>query len=122
MCRACWTIDAPRPRTSPADIQVPIIPGAVGAPGTGEADRQALPTLLGHTRARVLAALGHTATTGELARLLRVSPASASQHVHALAAADLVRSHRTGNRVLHSLAPLGTALHRGRLPGGKAPT
>ncbi|MFF3983532.1 hypothetical protein ACFY0B_02800 [Streptomyces sp. NPDC001797] len=43
------------------------------------ADRKAPPTLLGRTRvARILTALGDTATTWELARLLRASPASAS--------------------------------------------
>ncbi|MFJ5261966.1 ArsR/SmtB family transcription factor [Streptomyces sp. NPDC088387] len=71
---------------------------------------QALSALLGRTRARTLAALHDTATTGELARRLRISPASASQHVHVLAAANLVRSQRVGNQVLHTLTPLGTAL------------
>ncbi|MFF4052374.1 winged helix-turn-helix domain-containing protein [Streptomyces chartreusis] len=52
---------------------------------------QALSALLGRTRARTLAALHDTATTGELARRLRISPASASQHVHVLAAANLER-------------------------------
>ncbi|MEU0641344.1 hypothetical protein [Streptomyces umbrinus] len=71
--------------------------------------------LLGRTRARTLAALHDTATTGELARRLRISTASASQHVHAPAAANLARSHRVGSQVLHTLTPLGEALLRGRL-------
>ncbi|KIF69766.1 hypothetical protein HY68_16130 [Streptomyces sp. AcH 505] len=83
---------------------------------------QALHAILGRTRARTLAALHDTATTGELARRLRVSPASASQHVHALAAANLVHSRRIGNHVLHSLTPLGAALLHGRIPAGKALT
>ncbi|GGM86313.1 ArsR/SmtB family transcription factor [Streptomyces fuscichromogenes] len=116
----CWP--TPISLVDPELEPVLVYPVDHGAPGAAEAGRQALPTLLGHTRARVLTALGDTATTGELARLLRVSPASASQHVHALAAANLVRSHRTGNQVLHSLTPLGTALLSGRLPGGNAPT
>jgi DNA-binding transcriptional ArsR family regulator len=82
----------------------------------------ALPELLGRTRARVLATLYQAATTGELARRLTVSPASASQHVHVLADANLVRSHRTGNQVLHTLTPLGAALLSGRLPTGSALT
>ncbi|MEU1301180.1 ArsR/SmtB family transcription factor [Streptomyces shenzhenensis] len=73
-------------------------------------DPQALSALLGRTRARTLVALHDTATTGELARRLRISPASASQHVYVLAAANLVRSQRVGNQVLHTLTPLGAAL------------
>lgn len=77
-------------------------------------DRNATPAslvnLLGRTRARVLVALRETSTTGELASLLRVSPASASEHIHVLHAADLVCSQRKGNRVLHTLTPLGAAL------------
>ncbi|MGW4169189.1 ArsR/SmtB family transcription factor [Streptomyces chartreusis] len=83
---------------------------------------QALSALLGRTRARTPAALHDTATTGELARRLRISPASASQHVHVLAAANLVRSQRVGNQVLHTLTPLGAALRSGtRLPSDTSP-
>jgi DNA-binding transcriptional ArsR family regulator len=85
------------------------------AAGTG-ASPQALGALLGRTRARTLVALRDTGTTGELARRLGVSPASVSQHVHALAATNLVRSHRAGNQVLHMLTPLGTALLTGVCP------
>ncbi|WP_145909469.1 ArsR/SmtB family transcription factor [Kitasatospora viridis] len=85
-----------------------------------QADPQALPALLGRTRARTLAALREAATTGELARRLRVSPASASQHVHVLTAAHLVHSQRLGNQVLHSLTPLGAALLTGRQPASLA--
>ncbi|MFJ3445970.1 ArsR/SmtB family transcription factor [Streptomyces sp. NPDC086081] len=84
-------------------------------PGTSP---QALSALLGRTRARTLAALHDTAATGELARRLQISPASASQHVHVLAAANLVRSQRVGNQVLHTLTPLGAAL----LCGTRMPT
>jgi DNA-binding transcriptional ArsR family regulator len=96
-------------------------PDADGKDADGN-DRQALPALLGRTRARVLVALDDTATTGELARRLRVSPASASQHVHVLAAANLVRSRRDGNQVLHSLTPLGSALLSGRVTVGTSVT
>ncbi|WP_427922769.1 helix-turn-helix domain-containing protein [Streptomyces sp. cg40] len=77
---------------------------------------QALAALLGRTRAQVLTALDKAATTGELARLLGVSAASASQHAHALADAGLVRSHRMDTRVLHTLTPLGRALLHGGRP------
>ena len=69
--------------------------------------------LLGRTRARVLTALQESATTGELARMLHISAASASEHVRALREAGLVHGNRVGGYVIHSLTPLGTALLRG---------
>ncbi|UED88166.1 ArsR/SmtB family transcription factor [Streptomyces profundus] len=69
--------------------------------------------LLGHTRARTLLNLADAATTGELARLLGVSPSTASEHVSALRDAGLTHRRREGGRVIHSLTPLGTALLRG---------
>ncbi|MFC5220468.1 ArsR/SmtB family transcription factor [Streptomyces coerulescens] len=84
--------------------------GPSSADPSGTTKPQALSALLGRTRARTLAALHDTTTTGELARRLRISPASASQHVHVLAAANLVRSQRVGHQVLHTLTPLGAAL------------
>lgn len=71
--------------------------------------------LLGRTRAGVLVAVRSTSTTGEIALRLRVSPASASEHVHVLTAANLVRSQRAGNQVLHTLTPLGAAMLNGSL-------
>ncbi|WP_030411221.1 winged helix-turn-helix domain-containing protein [Streptomyces sp. NRRL S-1448] len=76
---------------------------------------EALSALLGRTRARVLAALDAPATTGELARRLRVSAPSASEHVSALREADLARSRRDGGCVVHALTPLGSALLHGEL-------
>jgi DNA-binding transcriptional ArsR family regulator len=107
----------------PPVLVYPIEHGASRtAPGPAGTTSQALSTLLGRTRARTLAALDGAATTGELARRLQISPASASQHVHALAAANLARSHRNGSRVLHTLTPLGAALLSGRLPADRALT
>ncbi|MFR0355106.1 ArsR/SmtB family transcription factor [Streptomyces sediminimaris] len=85
-----------------------------------ERHAQALAALLGRNRARVLAALDVAATTGELARRLGVSAAGTSQHAHALADAGLVRSRRMGNRVLHTLTPLGRALLQHGLRGPSA--
>ncbi|MFE7105324.1 winged helix-turn-helix domain-containing protein [Streptomyces sp. NPDC057575] len=75
--------------------------------------RKQLAGLLGRTRARVLAALQDSATTGELARVLRISAASASEHVRALREVGLVHDNRVGGRVIHSLTPLGAALLHG---------
>ncbi|WP_406444193.1 winged helix-turn-helix domain-containing protein [Streptomyces sp. NBC_00631] len=68
---------------------------------------------VGRTRARVLTALLAPATTGELARRLPTSLATAGQHVHALRYAALVLGRREGNQVLHILTPLGAALAHG---------
>ncbi|MFF4700132.1 ArsR/SmtB family transcription factor [Streptomyces chattanoogensis] len=86
------------------------------APATARACHpQALSALLGRTRARVLAALGAPVTTGELARRLRVSAPSASEHVSALREAGLAHSRRDGGCVVHALTPLGAALLHGEL-------
>lgn len=70
----------------------------------------ALSALLGRTRAAILALLLDHRTTGELARALRISPASASAHTKALRAAGLIVTHRAGRSVRHAATPLGHAL------------
>lgn len=70
---------------------------------------QALETLLGRTRAAVLQA-ADGAGTGDLARRLGVSAASASQHATVLRQAGLITSRRLGQTVRHTLTPLGQAL------------
>ncbi|MFG3406328.1 ArsR/SmtB family transcription factor [Streptomyces sp. NPDC048142] len=72
-----------------------------------------LATLLGRTRAAVLRATAHGATTGELARFAGVSASSASQHATTLRDNGLIVSHRHAASVLHTLTPLGAALLRG---------
>jgi DNA-binding transcriptional ArsR family regulator len=81
------------------------VAGAAGRPG-------ALAELIGRTRANVLAGAAHGATTGEIARRLGISAASASQHLSVLREAGLVLSVREGNRVRHLPTTLGsTFLH-----------
>jgi DNA-binding MarR family transcriptional regulator len=72
----------------------------------------ALASLIGRTRARVLAVIGGGGglTTTEIARRLRISPASASEHAYALRAAGLIRSERDGPCVEHRVTRLGRAL------------
>ncbi|MFD7282723.1 ArsR/SmtB family transcription factor [Streptomyces sp. NPDC059862] len=70
----------------------------------------ALGPLLGRTRAAVLAALRHPATTTETADRVGISLPSASQHTTVLRNAGLITTTRTGTAVLHTLTPLGTAL------------
>jgi hypothetical protein len=80
---------------------------ARAAQGTGPTE-EVLRRLFGRTRASVLLALGHgSRTTGEIARTLEISMASASEHAALLRAAGLVTSERRGNSVRHCLTPLG---------------
>lgn len=72
----------------------------------------ALASLMGRTRALVLAEIGARAghTTTGIARRLRISLASASEHAYALRAAGLISSVRAGTCVEHRITRLGRAL------------
>jgi DNA-binding transcriptional ArsR family regulator len=71
--------------------------------------RAPLAAALGRTRAAALELIAEGATTGELARRLRISPAAASWHVAALREAGLVATAR--NRyATHTLTTLGRQL------------
>ncbi|WP_460525277.1 ArsR/SmtB family transcription factor [Flindersiella endophytica] len=79
--------------------------------------RQALRTLLGTTRAQVLERLAEDhRTTSELAAVLELSVASASQHAKVLREAGLVSSNQCGKTVVHKASSLGEQL-LGRLVG-----
>lgn len=70
-----------------------------------------LAALVGTTRGEVLRRLGEAAaTTSELARVLDISTASASQHASVLRRSGLVVSRRAGNAMIHRITPLGAAL------------
>jgi DNA-binding transcriptional ArsR family regulator len=75
--------------------------------------RAALASLIGQTRAAMLESIGNGGTTTELARRAGVSPASASEHAAIMRSADLIRSRRDGNRMIHELTDLGLALLNG---------
>ncbi|MGW2011216.1 winged helix-turn-helix domain-containing protein [Streptomyces nigrescens] len=106
----------------PPVLVYPVEHSTAWAPATTRSCHpQALSALLGRTRARILAALDAPATTGELARRLRVSAPSASEHVSALREANLARSRRDGGSVVHALTPLGTALLHGELAPVRLP-
>ncbi|WP_416906034.1 ArsR/SmtB family transcription factor [Micromonospora echinospora] len=72
----------------------------------------ALTTLLGRTRAHTLDTIGthESCSTGDLARKLGISPASASEHATVLRDAGLVSTTRQGREVRHRLTPLGRHL------------
>ncbi|WP_307813369.1 helix-turn-helix domain-containing protein, partial [Streptomyces sp. N35] len=83
--------------------------------------RAPLDRLLGRTRSAVLASVDGGCTTGELARRVGVSPASASQHASVLREAGLLSTVRDGSSVLHTLTPLGRRLLAGP-SSGRAPS
>jgi len=74
-----------------------------------------LAAMLGPTRAAVLRALCKPHGTAELAKAVRISPASASEHAKVLRDAYLIETSRAGRSVSHSLTILGAAL-LGQLP------
>lgn len=71
-----------------------------------------LVSLIGRTRAQLLAAIadGPGTVTGNLARRLGISPASASEHATVLRNAGLITTIRYGKSALHTVTPLGAAL------------
>jgi DNA-binding transcriptional ArsR family regulator len=101
----------------PPTLVYPV--GDGGGPDPNEC-AGALAALIGRTRGEVLCRLAEAgAATGELARLLDISAASASQHASVLRRSGLVVSRRDGSAVVHHITPLGTALLRGGgHPGG----
>jgi DNA-binding transcriptional ArsR family regulator len=79
---------------------------AVGAPDGG----RRLGPLIGGTRLAVLLAVVDAATTGEIARRVGISPATASHHATVLREAGLITSQRHANLVLHQITAIGRAL------------
>jgi DNA-binding transcriptional ArsR family regulator len=79
------------------------------------ADGDSLAALLGPTRAAVLRALTAPRGTAELAGVVGISPASASEHAKVLRDVHLIESSREGRSVRHELTPLGRTL-LGQLP------
>jgi DNA-binding transcriptional ArsR family regulator len=102
---------------SPGVMVPPDSAPMLGYPVESEPDSllppdRALAALMGRTRATVLALIATTAacTTGEIARRLDISPASASTHATVLRNAGLIATERHGPAVLHMLTPRGAVL------------
>jgi len=76
----------------------------------GRPANRRLARVLGRGRAEALRALSRPCGTVELSRRLGVSPASASEHAHALRDAGLITTTRVGKGVRHALTPLGASL------------
>jgi hypothetical protein len=85
--------------------------GAFGvAPGRTGDDLEAVESLLGAPRARMLSALRLPATTSALARRFGVTPSAISQHLAVLHRGGLVDRQRSGRTVLYQTSQLGLAL------------
>ncbi|WP_327392483.1 winged helix-turn-helix domain-containing protein [Streptomyces sp. NBC_01186] len=87
-----------------------------GGPADPADPRGELAALLGHSRAAVLEVIADGVSgvsTGQLARRVGLSPASASEHTAVLRRAGLVATHRSGRTAHHSPTPLGSELLRG---------
>ncbi|MGW5354570.1 ArsR/SmtB family transcription factor [Streptomyces sp. NPDC004031] len=87
------------------DAPHPFAPAAGGG-----APYEGLAALIGHSRAAVLEVVADGVTTGQLARRVGLSPASASEHVGVLRRAGLVVTRRSGRWSHHSLTALGVEL------------
>jgi DNA-binding transcriptional ArsR family regulator len=100
------------PRTDP-----PWDPALVYPPsGVGDlwqsagSDDEALATLIGHRRARILRELDRPAATLQLARRLGVGPGGVSDHLSVLRRAGLVTRRREGRLVIYTRTAQGDAL------------
>ncbi|GIF96830.1 winged helix-turn-helix domain-containing protein [Catellatospora citrea] len=117
------------PVTLRADDRPPVLVYPIDHDPDWDADRTPLPggelvALLGNTRAAVLCAAQlhpHGCTTTELARRVRISLSSASEHATTLRRAGLLRTRPYGRHMLHLVTPLGRALLTGR-PGPPLPS
>ncbi|MGW0459895.1 ArsR/SmtB family transcription factor [Streptomyces tendae] len=85
-------------------------PAAIGLWDSPADSSQALSALVGRTRAAALRALTSSCTTSQLAELLGISSAGASQHTAILRESGLITTLRNRNTVLHTVTPLGMAL------------
>jgi DNA-binding transcriptional ArsR family regulator len=102
--RVQWADDQPIVVAYPA-----LVPLVTGKPPAGPSS---LGRLLGETRARLMAALAGDRAPGTmaLAAEIRVSPATASEHLAVLRAARLVVTHRGRGGATHRLTATGRQL------------
>jgi DNA-binding transcriptional ArsR family regulator len=77
---------------------------------TRTVDPEAVESLLGAPRARLLGALRSPATTSALARRFAVTPSAVSQHLAVLHRSGLVNRQRSGRTVLYQASELGVAV------------
>lgn len=85
---------------------------ALWEPGA-EVPPDALASLLGRTRARLLIALSDPASTTQLAKAMALAPGAVGDHLAVLRHAGLTTRARAGRSVLYRRTPLGDALAAG---------
>ena len=143
-CGDCMLIDSPQDRTvrlggrgllitptafwtgPPLVGELPDQPVLLAYPAPAElsirvgAESDSLAAILGATRAAVLRLLSTEHTTGDIARQLGISAASASEHSAALRAARLISSRRDGKAVIHRATVLGLDLIRLNTPSSSS--
>ncbi|MET7640857.1 ArsR family transcriptional regulator [Streptomyces sp. NPDC005438] len=90
----------------PPVVVYPVAPEPRPSP-TATQRSEALAALLGASRARVLATLTVTSTTGSVATRLGMTAPSVSGHLKVLRGAGLVHSQRSGAHVIHRLTSRG---------------
>lgn len=78
--------------------------------GTAEHGDDALTSLIGATRARILRELAAPRSTTQLARLLGTSPGGISTHLSTLRRNGLVTANRNGRSVLYQRTALGSSV------------
>jgi DNA-binding transcriptional ArsR family regulator len=106
----CLALDAP-------DRRPVLVYPCADLPTDDLAEVDALADLLGRTRATVLRALTHSATTTQLSRRTGISLPSTSDHTRILRNAGLITTHRTNGTALHSLTPTAHHLLTGAAAG-----
>lgn len=84
--------------------------GELLSPSRERSGPEALGALLGHTRARLLAALDGPASTSQLVHALGLTLGGTGDHLRVLREAGLVTGTRQGRAVLYRRTPLGDAL------------
>jgi DNA-binding transcriptional ArsR family regulator len=101
--------EAPWPRT----LVYPARGTAALWEPTAATPPDALASLLGRTRARLLVALSDPASTTQLAKSLSLAPGAVGDHLAVLRNAGLTTRARAGRSVLYRRTPLGDALAGG---------
>jgi DNA-binding transcriptional ArsR family regulator len=143
-CGDCMLIDSPQDRTvrlggrgllitptalwtgPPLVGELPDQPVLLAYPAPAElsvrvgTESDSLAAILGATRAAVLRLLSTEHTTGDIARRLDISAASASEHSASLRAARLTSSRRDGKAVIHRATVLGLDLIRLNTPSSSS--
>jgi DNA-binding transcriptional ArsR family regulator len=103
-----FPLDPSQPVVLLCPVPEPRLGEAVTASSSSSLDR-----LVGRSRSHVLRQVARTSqghSTSEVAQLVHISPASASEHLTVLREAGLVDSVRRHQRMVHTVTPLGRRL------------